>query len=129
MKTEQQQRSRTSKKGAHAGAQDRQGSPTRHAASPAREPDPRERAENEGMNASSPQGGALSPQVEGEGSYSAAHRYQEGVERSVKKGDAEQLGEEAAWTLDRPEGEELRRAERNAKQGHASPTPVQKKTP
>lgn len=116
MKSEQQH-SQTTKKGARPGAQ-----------RPTREPEPRERAENEGMSTpSSPTSGATSPQVEGEGSYSATHHHREGLERSVKKGDAEQLAEQAAEALDGPEGKELRRAEEDAKHGHASPAPAHKK--
>jgi hypothetical protein len=62
---------------------------------------------------------ALNGALEGEGSYSAARRYDEGVQRSVEKGDAEKLGKEAARALDSSEGKELRKAEKAAKHGHA----------
>jgi hypothetical protein len=60
---------------------------------------------------------ATSAQVEGEGSYTAAHRYAEGLTRSVQQGDSDQLADEAADALDGPEGNELRQAEQQAKQG------------
>lgn len=53
----------------------------------------------------------------GEGNYDASRRYREGLEKSVKKGDAEQLGEEAKKALEGEEGEELRRAEERGKRG------------
>lgn len=89
---------------------------------------PGERAEAEGMIAPTP--GKATPQkqagagkattegLEGEGSYSATHRYDAGVARSVAKGDTEKLAEEAAKALDGPEGAELRQAEQSAKHGH-----------
>src|SRR4051812_48732371 len=73
---------------------------------------PGERAEGEGMIA--PTGS----KVEGEGSYTAARRYDEGVARSVAKGDAERLANEAVKALDGPEGVVLQRAEQAAKRGH-----------
>ena len=84
-----------------------------------------ERAEGEGMIApehdpvkkTTPAKPAA--EVEGEGSYSATRRYDEGVQRSVAKGDVERLAKEAAQALDGPEGDELRRAEQAAKRGHA----------
>jgi hypothetical protein len=81
-----------------------------------------ERAEGEGMIAPAPRDEAAKKgsDLEGEGSYSAARRYDEGVERSVKKGDAEKLSKEAAEALDGPEGDELRKAEKAAKHGHSS---------
>ncbi len=81
----------------------------------------RERAENEGMPAMPPpervEHAERTEGVEGEGSYSATHRYQEGIARSVQQGDADRLAEEAARALDGPEGQELRRAEKDAKAG------------
>jgi hypothetical protein len=82
-----------------------------------------ERAENEGMKPPPAQPaptGMGSGALEGEGSYTATHRYQQGLERSVQHGDSEQLAAKAAKALDGPEGEELREAERDAKQGHSS---------
>ncbi len=77
---------------------------------------PGERAEGEGMLAPEP---ADDAGVEGEGSYTATHRYDEGVARSVAAGTAEELGKKAAKALDGPEGKELREAEKAAKQGHS----------
>ncbi len=54
-------------------------------------------------------------QVEGEGSYEATHNYSEGVERSVKRGDAASLAEEAKKALDGDEGAALREAERKGR--------------
>jgi hypothetical protein len=101
--------------------------PSKPGAGPARAPAherpslPGERAEGEGMIASGPapaKGKApAASELEGEGSYSAARRYDEGVQRSVKKGDVEKLAEEAAKALDGPEGKVLRDAEQAAKHG------------
>lgn len=60
--------------------------------------------------------GAKEP-VSGEGSYEATRRYNEGLEKSVQRGDADELAEEAKKALDGPEGEELRKAEEQGKQG------------
>ncbi len=57
----------------------------------------------------------------GEGNYDATRRYNAGVEKSVKKGDAEELAEEAKKALEGPEGEELRKAEKEGKQGGNKP--------
>jgi hypothetical protein len=92
---------------------------------PPREPSPEptaralERAEGEGMvaPASPPQKGF---ELEGEGNYTAARRYDEGVSRSVADGKTAQLGEEAAHALNGPEGDELRKAAAAAKQGHSN---------
>lgn len=51
----------------------------------------------------------------GEGNYDASQRYREGLQKSVRKGNAEQLGEKAKEALEGPEGEELRRAEEKGK--------------
>ena len=58
-----------------------------------------------------------SPQLEGEGSYTAARRYREGVEGSVEQGDTEKLAKKAVDALDGAEGPALREAEESAKQG------------
>jgi hypothetical protein len=89
---------------------------------------PGERAEAEGMiaptagktgtQAPAHTGKAKAEGVEGEGSYSATHRYDAGVAKSVAKGNTEELAEKAAKALDGPEGAELRRAEEAAKHGH-----------
>lgn len=56
----------------------------------------------------------------GEGNYDASRRYREGLEKSVKKGNAEELAEEAKTALDGDEGDALRRAE---EQGKKAATP------
>lgn len=76
---------------------------------------PGERAEGEGMIAPDPEAA-----LEGEGSYTATRRYDEGVERSVAEGKTDELAKKAAEALDGPEGDELRNAERAAKQGHTT---------
>jgi len=54
---------------------------------------------------------------EGEGNRTAARRYNEGVERTVRSGKLEQAANEAADALDGPEAADLRRAEEEAKAG------------
>jgi hypothetical protein len=51
----------------------------------------------------------------GEGNYDASRRYRQGLEESVKKGDANELAEKAKEALDSTEGDELREAEEAAK--------------
>jgi hypothetical protein len=53
----------------------------------------------------------------GEGNYDATRRYRQGLEESVKKGNAEELGKKAEKALEGPEGDALRRAEEQAKRG------------
>ena len=53
----------------------------------------------------------------GEGNYDASRRYREGVEKSVEKGDAGQLAEEAKRALEGAEGADLREAEQKGKRG------------
>lgn len=77
-----------------------------------------ERAEGEGMIA--PDSDDDLSQVEGEGSYTATRRYDEGVERSIADGKTDELARKAAAALDGPEGDELRKAEQAAKQGHST---------
>lgn len=80
----------------------------------------RDRAENEGMipPAARPKPQlAAEAELEGEGSYSAARRYREALERSLKQGDVNALADAAAEALDGPEGRELRRAEKAARHG------------
>ena len=60
--------------------------------------------------------------VEGEGSYTATHNYNEGVEKSVKAGKSEELGKQAKKALEGPEGESLRQAEKAGKAGQSKPT-------
>ena len=55
--------------------------------------------------------------VQGEGNYDATHRYNEGVKQSVLKGNTDELAEKAKKALDGKEGEELRNAEEQGKQG------------
>ena len=55
--------------------------------------------------------------VEGEGSYTAARRSREGLERSVREDHTEELARQAAKALDGPEGASLRAAEDLAKHG------------
>jgi hypothetical protein len=56
-------------------------------------------------------------QVEGEGSYTASRRYNEGVKKHVETQDVEELAEAAREALEGEEGEELRDAERRGKSG------------
>jgi hypothetical protein len=59
---------------------------------------------------------------EGEGSRSAARRYNEGVARTLETGRVADKAREAEEALEGPEGEELRRAEEEAKRrGDAVP--------
>jgi len=58
--------------------------------------------------------------VEGEGSYSATHRYNEGLKRSMEKGDTEKLAKAAEKALEGPEGEELEAAAEAAKRGQTA---------
>lgn len=79
---------------------------------------PGERAEGEGMIAPDPE--ADPTKLEGEGSYTATRRYDEGVERSVAEGKTDELARKAAAALDGPEGDELRKAEQAAKNGQTT---------
>lgn len=79
---------------------------------------PGERAEGEGMIA--PDSENDLSKLEGEGSYTATRRYDAGVERSVAEGKTDELARKAAAALDGPEGDELRKAEQAAKQGHSN---------
>jgi hypothetical protein len=55
-------------------------------------------------------------QNEGEGSRTAARRYNQGVEETVRSGHVDEKAEEAKKALEGPEGEELREAEQAAKE-------------
>ncbi len=55
--------------------------------------------------------------LQGEGNYDATHHYNEGLEKSVEKGNAEVLAEKAKKALEGEEGDELRHAEEQAKRG------------
>ncbi len=57
--------------------------------------------------------------VQGEGNYDATHNYNEGVKKSVEKGNAEELAEKAKKALEGPEGDELRKADEQGKSGGA----------
>ena len=56
----------------------------------------------------------------GEGNYDASRRYREGLEKSVEKGDANELGEKAKKALEGSEGDALKKAEEQAKRGETS---------
>ena len=92
--------------------------PDAHAKRPAGERAslPGERAEGEGMIAPP---SAEDAGLEGEGSYTATHNYDDGVARSVAAGKTDELAKKAAKALDGPEGDSLRAAEKAAKQGHS----------
>ena len=55
--------------------------------------------------------------LQGEGNYDATRRYDEGVKKSVEKGNTEELAEKAKKALEGPEGEELRKADEKGKSG------------
>ncbi len=63
---------------------------------------------------------------EGEGSRTAARRYQAGVKRTIQSGRVEQSAQRAAKALDGKEGAELRRAE--AKARTAGPSSARRRT-
>ncbi|MEZ4371064.1 MAG: hypothetical protein R3B07_09565 [Polyangiaceae bacterium] len=54
--------------------------------------------------------------VEGEGSYSATHRYQRDVKRYQEQGNPERAAQRAKEAVEGSEGEELQKAEEEAKQ-------------
>jgi hypothetical protein len=51
----------------------------------------------------------------GEGNYDASRRYREGLEKSVQKGNSEELGKQAKEALEGNEGADLRRADEQGK--------------
>ena len=51
----------------------------------------------------------------GEGNYDASRRYREGLEKSVQKGNSEELGKQAKEALEGSEGADLRRADERGK--------------
>lgn len=53
--------------------------------------------------------------VEGEGSYTATHNYNEGVAKSVAAGKSEELAKKAKMALEGSEGPELEAAAEKAK--------------
>jgi len=54
-------------------------------------------------------------QVEGEGSYTATHRYNEGVREHIQKHDVEREAEQARQALEGDERRELEQAEERGK--------------
>jgi hypothetical protein len=60
------------------------------------------------------------PDLQGEGNYDASRHYREGLEKSVREGRAEELGEEAKEALEGPEGDALKKAD---EQGKRAQTP------
>lgn len=71
------------------------------------------------MAMSQNQGNAKPSGVEGEGSYTATHRYNERLKKQLESQDVEPLAEEARQALEGDEREELEEAERLAKQGRS----------
>ncbi len=59
-----------------------------------------------------------SPTVEGEGSYTATHHYNDGLAKSIREGRSEELADAAKKALEGPEGPSLREAEKVGKSGH-----------
>jgi hypothetical protein len=83
---------------------------------------PREQNQVSENEATRAKPGTSADQNEGEGSRSADRHYREGVEKTVKSGRVEELGEEAKQALEGEEGDELREAEEEAKEhGNAVP--------
>jgi hypothetical protein len=60
-------------------------------------------------------------QIQGEGNYDAARKFDAEERAFVKKGGVEQKAQEAKEALDGPEGEELERARRETGQRGAMP--------
>lgn len=58
----------------------------------------------------------------GEGNRAATHRYNDGLAKSVARGDSDALAEEAKRAVDGPEGAELEEAEETAKRGEPKVT-------
>jgi len=56
-------------------------------------------------------------QVEGEGSYTATRRYNDGLKKHIETQDVDELAEAAREALEGEEGDELRHAEERAKRG------------
>jgi hypothetical protein len=78
---------------------------------PPRNPTPGAKNENQRSQETS----ADAAQVEGEGSYTATHRYNEGLAEHIKNHDVESEAEEAREALEGDEREELERAEERGK--------------
>jgi hypothetical protein len=68
--------------------------------------------------------GGEEPGVEGEGSYTATHRYNEQVKKTIENEDVEELAERARRALQGDEKAELEEAERRAKRGPVPPRPA-----
>jgi hypothetical protein len=64
------------------------------------------------------------PDVEGEGSYQGARRYNEHVKKTIEEGDVEKLAEEAKRALEGDQKDELQEAERRGKRGPVPPKPT-----
>ena len=56
-------------------------------------------------------------EIEGEGSYTASRRYNEGLKKHIETENVEELAEAAREALEGVEGEELREAEQRGKRG------------
>jgi hypothetical protein len=65
---------------------------------------------------------------EGEGSRTAARRYNEGVAKTVQGGHVNEGAQKAARALDGAEGPELKRAEEKAKHAADNPAPEKKRS-
>ena len=74
-----------------------------------------------GTQANVTQSGGADDDVSGEGNYEASRLYNEGLKKSVEKGDADALAEKARKALEGPEGDELRKADELGKQGGNKP--------
>ena len=57
------------------------------------------------------------PGLEGEGSYSATRKYNQGLEKHQKQANVDELAKRARQAVEGPEGGELRRAEEQGKRG------------
>jgi hypothetical protein len=68
-------------------------------------------------------------QVEGEGSYTATHRYNEGVQKHLQTHDVESEAEEAREALEGDEGAELQQAEQRGKSRAAEQERSSKRKP
>jgi len=65
--------------------------------------------------------------VEGEGSYTATHRYNEGLREHIQKHDIEREAEAAREALEGDERQELEQAEQRGKLGGAQPAQRQER--
>ena len=70
--------------------------------------------------------GSTSKKLEGEGSYTAARRYDSDVRAFTRKADVRSLAEAARRAVDGPEGPALRQAEARAKARGKTPAPARK---